>query len=111
MVARVPCQDRDERNVRRLQLLLAAASVASKTSGDARTTHILVRSECRPALNLFPCKELVKREGSWWLYRVNVAAMKTRLALPVGSCELSLSTHWPGKAFLSFLKMLSSIGS
>jgi len=94
VVTRVPCGDDGERNVQRLQLLLAAASVASQTGDE--WMHVLVRSECRPALNLFPCEELRKREGPWWLYRVDIVKMRRRLALPVGSCELSLSTHWPG---------------
>lgn len=106
VVARVPCSGQDERNVQRLQLLLAAASVAAQSSGDEKLMHVLIESPCRPALNLFPCEELVKKDGHWRLFRVNVARMRERLELPVGSCELSLSTHWPGnKLPSSFLSV------
>lgn len=85
--------------MQRLQVLLSAASVASQTGGDGKgKQRVLLRSACRPALNLFPCAELVSSEGEWWLYAVDVERMRERLALPVGSCELSLSVNYPGNA-------------
>lgn len=97
VIARVPCENAQaggpsERNVSRLQVLLSAASVASQQLGK-ESMHVLIISECRPLLNLFPCKELLRHQGNAWLYLVNLANMRSRLALPVGSCELSWSVH------------------
>ena len=102
VIVRVPCQNAKEsggeRNVPRLQLLLSAASVATQTGNEAM--HVLIISECRPPLNIYPCGELLEHRENLWLYRVNLANMRSRLALPVGSCELSLSINWPGKAII-----------
>lgn len=99
VVARVPCRNSvesgGERNVQRLQLLLSAASIAIQAGSEAM--HVLIVSECRPPLNIFPCGELLERRENLWLYRVNLVNMRSRLALPVGSCELSLSINYPGK--------------
>ncbi|KAG0569641.1 hypothetical protein KC19_6G104300 [Ceratodon purpureus] len=97
VIARIPCQNSiesgGERNVERLQLLLSAANIATQAGNEAM--HVLIVSECRPPLNIFPCGELLEHRESLWLYRVNLANMRSRLALPVGSCELSLSINWP----------------
>lgn len=87
----------------RLQVLLAAAKVAtaSQAGENKEAMHVLIISECRPPLNLFPCRELVEHEGNMWLYLVNLAHMRTRLAMPVGSCQLALSLHHPGTVQLN----------
>nr|XP_024370263.1 putative UDP-glucuronate:xylan alpha-glucuronosyltransferase 3 [Physcomitrium patens] len=97
LVAKVSCQNPQEsggeRNVQRLQLFLSAASIASQTGDEAM--DVLIISECRPPLNIFPCGELLEHEGKMWLYHVNLVNMRSRLVLPVGSCELSLSINYP----------------
>jgi hypothetical protein len=98
VIGRVPCVS-GERDVHRLQALLSAASVASQTGDE--DMNVLIVSECRPALNVFPCGELLEHEENMWLYRVNLANMRSRLALPVGSCELALSVEHPGNLYCS----------
>ncbi|CAM6097370.1 unnamed protein product [Calypogeia fissa] len=89
VIVKVPCGRRD---VGRLQIMRAAATVASKTGGDGHGENmlVLVISECRPALNFFPCSELVEQQDDLWLFQVNLARLREQLALPVGSCDLAL---------------------
>ena len=98
VVAKAPCHKNlelgGERDVKRLQILLSAASIASQTGHKAM--NVLILSECRPLVNLFPCMELLEHQGNAWLYDVNLVKMRKRLVLPVGSCELSLSLFDPG---------------
>ncbi|KAG8058999.1 hypothetical protein GUJ93_ZPchr0002g26318 [Zizania palustris] len=70
--------------------------------------HVLVVSQCFPIPNLFRCKDEVARDGDVWpgaerlgfnlvyrlkrctLYRPDVAALRQKLSLPVGSCKLAV---------------------
>ncbi|KAH7442002.1 hypothetical protein KP509_03G066300 [Ceratopteris richardii] len=86
VVVRVPCQGSWSRDVVRLHVELAGAHVASHT--DA--THMLVFDSCRPRPNLLNCANLVAKESNAWLFKVDLPALRKKLALPVGSCELAV---------------------
>ncbi|BFI32676.1 xylan alpha-glucuronosyltransferase [Marchantia polymorpha subsp. ruderalis] len=73
------------RDIRRFQILLAAATVASQ----AQSMVVVIISNCRPPLNLFTCDELLKRRDDVWLYLVDFHELQKRLSVPVGSCELA----------------------
>ncbi|KAL2620434.1 hypothetical protein R1flu_000639 [Riccia fluitans] len=90
VIAKVPgsCSGNESsRDVRRLQLMLAPAIVASKT----QAILVMMISKCRPPLNLFTCNELLEVKDDVWLYQIDVQNLRKRLAVPVGSCELVLS--------------------
>jgi hypothetical protein len=95
VIVKVPCGGKD---VGRLQTQLAAATVASKT-GNGETMLVLVISDCRPTLNLFPCKELLEHQNNLWLFQVNLARLRHHLSFPVGSCEHSLSLENASPSF------------
>ncbi|CAO2831057.1 unnamed protein product [Amaranthus hypochondriacus] len=92
IVVKLPCRvDRSNwsRDVARLHLQLAAAQLTTSAKGNY-PVHLLFITKCFPIPNLFPCKELVKHEGSAWLYKPNLNVLREKLQLPVGSCELAL---------------------
>ncbi|CAO1946782.1 unnamed protein product [Urochloa humidicola] len=78
------------RDVARLHLQLSAAKIAATTARGNAGVHVLFVTDCFPIPNLFSCKNLVKREGNTWLYKPDVKALKEKLRLPVGSCELAV---------------------
>ncbi|KAL5202482.1 hypothetical protein ABZP36_013434 [Zizania latifolia] len=78
------------RDVARLHLQLSAAKLAVTSSKAHRKVHVLFVTECFPIPNLFPCKNLVKHEGNAWLYRPDLKALREKIRLPVGSCELAV---------------------
>ncbi|KAL8152102.1 hypothetical protein V2J09_021910 [Rumex salicifolius] len=77
------------RDVARLHLQLATAGLASSAKGNY-PVHLLLLTECFPIPNLFPCKELVVRQGNSWLYKPTMNVLREKLGLPIGSCELAL---------------------
>ncbi|KAL1221584.1 UDP-glucuronate:xylan alpha-glucuronosyltransferase 1 [Cardamine amara subsp. amara] len=91
IVVKLPCRKEGNwsRDVGRLHLQLAAATVAASAKGFFRG-HVLFVSRCFPIPNLFRCKDLVSRRGDVWLYKPNLDTLRDKLQLPVGSCELSL---------------------
>lgn len=91
IVVKLPCRKEGNwsRDVGRLHLQLAAATVAASAKGLFRG-HVLFVSRCFPIPNLFRCKDLVSRRGDVWLYKPNLDTLRDKLQLPVGSCELSL---------------------
>ncbi|KAK9269983.1 hypothetical protein L1049_025556 [Liquidambar formosana] len=95
IVVKLPCKYPEEgwgRDVFRLQVNLIAANLAvkkGKRDWNWRTKLVLL-SECRPMLELFPCKELVRREGDWWFYEPAIARLEQKVSLPVGSCKLAM---------------------
>lgn len=92
IVVKLPCGTHKKnwsRDVARLHLQLAASWLAAYAKGNY-PVHLLFVTNCFPIPNLFPCKELVKHEGNAWLYRPNLDALREKLQLPVGSCELAL---------------------
>jgi hypothetical protein len=93
------------RDVARLHLQLSAAKLAVTSSRANRKVHVLFVTDCFPIPNLFPCKNLVKHEGNAWLYRPDLRAIKEKLRLPVGSCELAVPLK--AKGLLLFTQCLS----
>nr|VDC77157.1 unnamed protein product [Brassica rapa] len=91
IVVKLPCRKEGNwsRDVGRLHLQLAAATVAAAAKGFFRG-HVLFVSRCFPIPNLFRCKDLVARRGDVWLYKPNLDTLRDKLQLPIGSCELSL---------------------
>ncbi|KAL2631304.1 hypothetical protein R1flu_015990 [Riccia fluitans] len=89
VITKVPgaCSSKESRrDIRRLQLMLAGATVASQT----QTILVMIVSKCRPPVNLFTCDELLEVKDDVWLYQVDSRKLRKRLAVPVGSCELAL---------------------
>lgn len=78
------------RDVARLHLQLSAAKLAVASSKLNHKVHVLFVSDCFPIPNLFPCKNLVRHEGNAWLYSPESKALREKLRLPVGSCELAV---------------------
>ncbi|XP_004291114.1 PREDICTED: UDP-glucuronate:xylan alpha-glucuronosyltransferase 2 isoform X1 [Fragaria vesca subsp. vesca] len=95
VVAKLPCKYPEEgwnREVFRLQVHLIAANLAVKRGAKDRNlkTKVVFWSKCRPMLEIFRCSDLVKQEGDWWLYEADMAKLKQKVSLPVGSCNLAL---------------------
>ena len=88
---KLPCRSKGNwsKDVARLHLQLASASLATSAKGD-HAVHMLFISNCTPIPNLFPCKELVIRQGNVWLYKPNLKVLREKLQLPIASCELAL---------------------
>ncbi|GJN14466.1 hypothetical protein PR202_gb01300 [Eleusine coracana subsp. coracana] len=78
------------RDVARLHLQLSAAKLAVTSSKRNQKVHVLFVTDCFPLPNLFPCKNLVRHEGNAWLYSPDLKALREKLRLPVGSCELAV---------------------
>ena len=89
------------RDVARLHLQLSAAKLAVTSSRGNRKVHVLYVTDCFPIPNLFPCKNLVKHEGNAWLYRPDLKAVREKLRLPVGSCELAIPLKAKGLLLFS----------
>ncbi|CAJ1973383.1 unnamed protein product [Sphenostylis stenocarpa] len=95
IVAKLPCRYPKKgwrRDVFRLQVHLIVANLATKNAkNDWRgKTKVVFWSRCRPMMELFPCDNLVKREGEWWFYEAEVKRLEHKVSLPVGSCKLAL---------------------
>ncbi|EOX92483.1 hypothetical protein SCA6_013559 [Theobroma cacao] len=91
IAVKLPCRNEGNwsRDVARLHLQLAAASLATSSKGFY-PVHVLFVSKCFPIPNMFSCKELVAREKNVWLYKPDLNVLREKLQLPVGSCELAL---------------------
>lgn len=91
IVVKLPCRNQGNwsRDIARLHLQIAAASLAASCKGNY-PVHLLFVTRCFPMPNLFPCKNLVAREGNAWLYKPRLNALREKLQLPIGSCELAL---------------------
>ncbi|CAA0823300.1 UDP-glucuronate\\x3axylan alpha-glucuronosyltransferase 1 [Striga hermonthica] len=88
LAVKLPCRGGEwSRDVARLHLQISAARLAAATS---RQLHLLFLTKCFPLPNLFPCRDLVVRQGDVWLYRPRLDELREKLRLPVGSCELAL---------------------
>ncbi|XP_073294949.1 UDP-glucuronate:xylan alpha-glucuronosyltransferase 2 isoform X3 [Primulina huaijiensis] len=92
ILAKLPCNVSDQRDVFRLQVHLLTANLAVKrgTWDMNGKMDVVFLSECRPMIELFRCDDLVRREGKWWHYRVEMERLQQKVALPVGSCNLAL---------------------
>ncbi|KAL0899970.1 hypothetical protein Bca101_083931 [Brassica carinata] len=91
IAVKLPCRKEGNwsRDVGRLHLQMAAATVAASAKGFFRG-HVLFVSRCFPIPNLFRCKDLVSRRGDVWLYKPTLDTLRDKLQLPIGSCELCL---------------------
>ncbi|KAK8325627.1 hypothetical protein V6Z12_A11G064100 [Gossypium hirsutum] len=91
VAVKLPCRNEGNwsRDVARLHLQLAAASLATSAKGFY-PMHVLFISRCFPILNMFTCKELVARENNVWLYKPDLNVLREKLQFPPGSCELAL---------------------
>ncbi|AES59449.1 UDP-glucuronate:xylan alpha-glucuronosyltransferase 2 isoform X2 [Medicago truncatula] len=95
IVAKLPCKYPLEgwgREVLRLQVhLIVANMVVKKGKKDWKwKSKVVFWSKCRPMLEIFRCDDLVKHEGDWWFYEVDVKKLEQKISLPVGSCNLAL---------------------
>lgn len=100
IAVKLPCRNEGNwsRDVARLHLQLAAASVAASAKGNY-PVHLLFITNCFPIPNLFTCKDLVARRGNVWLYRPNLNVIREKIQLPVGSCELALPLKGKGQSY------------
>lgn len=91
IAVKLPCRNEGNwsRDVARLHLQLAAAHLAASAKGN-RAVHLIFVTNCFPIPNLFTCKQLLVRQGNVWLYTPDLNALREKLQLPVGSCELAL---------------------
>lgn len=98
IAVKLPCRSgvNWSRDVARLHLQLAAASLATSFKGNY-PVYVLFITNCFPIPNLFTCKELIVRERNAWLYRPNLSVLREKVQLPVGSCELALPMRGKGK--------------
>ncbi|KAG8078667.1 hypothetical protein GUJ93_ZPchr0007g4142 [Zizania palustris] len=111
VAVKLPCSRAGgwSRDVARLHLQLSAAKVAVTASRGNRGIHVLFVTDCFPIPNLFSCKNLVKHEGNAWLYKPDLKALREKLRLPVGSCELAVPLKAKITVVLSFTARLYSV--
>eukprot|EP00268_Persea_americana_P053772 TRINITY_DN6118_c0_g1_i1.p1 TRINITY_DN6118_c0_g1~~TRINITY_DN6118_c0_g1_i1.p1 ORF type:complete len:639 (-),score=123.63 TRINITY_DN6118_c0_g1_i1:764-2680(-) len=101
IAVKLPCRRGSSnwsRDIARLHLQLAASKLA--TSPKGHTVHVLFVTECFPIPNLFTCKDLIVHKENIWLYKPNLGAMRQKLRLPVGSCELSVPLKAKDRVYL-----------
>ncbi|KAG8373638.1 hypothetical protein BUALT_Bualt11G0045300 [Buddleja alternifolia] len=91
IAVKLPCRNEGNwsRDIARLHLQISAAALAASCKGNY-PVRVLFVTRCFPMPNLFICKDLVAREGIAWLYKPNLNALRQKLQLPIGSCELAL---------------------
>ncbi|KAH9615544.1 hypothetical protein KSS87_012254 [Heliosperma pusillum] len=95
VVANLPCKFPKQgwgRDMARLQVhLIVGNLVAKKGRRDwYGRTKVVLRSKCRPMLELFRCDDLVRREGDWWYFEPDMVRLDHKVSLPMGSCNLAL---------------------
>lgn len=107
IVVKLPCRREGKwsRDVPRLHLQIAAADLAASHKGSHQP-YLLLATACFPTPNLFNCKDLVSRQGNAWLYRPDLGALREKLGLPIGSCQLALPI-----ASIGTLKQLYTFGA
>ncbi|GLJ25132.1 hypothetical protein SUGI_0480690 [Cryptomeria japonica] len=91
VAAKLPCRKWEKnwsRDVARLHLQLAAANLAVSSKGHG--VYVLLITEWWPSPNIFTCKDLISHENDTWLYKPNASILKSKLKLPVGSCQLAV---------------------
>ncbi|KAL0381345.1 UNVERIFIED_CONTAM: UDP-glucuronate:xylan alpha-glucuronosyltransferase 1 [Sesamum angustifolium] len=91
IAVKLPCRNEGNwsRDIARLHLQISAAGLAASCKGTY-PVYVLILTRCFPIPNLFTCKDLVAHEGSTWLYKPHLTALREKLQLPIGSCELAL---------------------
>ncbi|KAG9457926.1 hypothetical protein H6P81_002434 [Aristolochia fimbriata] len=111
VVVRVPAGGRS-RDVARLQVNLVAANLAVRSgrrvNGSVLTVFV---GPGEPMLEIFRCDDLVTRVGDLRVYRPDLGRLEQKLALPLGSCQLSLPLikHGQGRIDYDFAKMKSPL--
>lgn len=100
VAVKLPCHRSESwsRDVARLHLQLTAARVAA-SENYYNPVYVLFVTDCFPIPNLFPCKDLVIREGNAWLYNPKLNTLREKLRLPVGSCELAVPLKDKGRLY------------
>ncbi|KAJ8561359.1 hypothetical protein K7X08_027549 [Anisodus acutangulus] len=83
IVAKLPCKYPKEgwsRDVFRLQVHLVVANlVVNRGKKDWNgKTKVVILSKCRPMVELFRCDDLVKHEGDWWYYQMDVVKLEQK---------------------------------
>lgn len=107
VVGRLPCRRPEEgwrRDVYRLQVHLVMLNMAArrgKRDGEGKV-KVVVESDCRPMMEMFPCDDMVGREGKWWLFEVEGERLEEKVALPIGSCKLALPLWQEGMHIFPF---------
>ncbi|KAJ3673691.1 hypothetical protein LUZ60_005683 [Juncus effusus] len=102
VIAQLPCQRPKEgwnRDVFRLQVHLIAANLAAKKGrrNGRGEVKVVLTSRCEPMRDIFRCDDLVKKEGTWWLYEINAVRLEEKVRSPPGTCELVLPLRDEGK--------------
>lgn len=114
VLALLPCGGRGGRDVGRLQVHLAAASVAARRGrrdgrGRVRVALRACAAAPPPMMEVFRCDEVVAREGDWWVYAAEAARLEEKLALPVGSCNLAMPLWAKGLQHYSNLLIIDHL--
>ena len=91
IVVKLPCRNEANwsRDVARLHLQISAAKLATSAKRNYNV-HLMFVTKYFPIPNLFTCKELVAKEGNFWLYKPNLDVLREKVRLPIGSCQLAL---------------------
>ena len=95
VVAKLPCKYPEEgwrREMFRLQVQLITANLAvrrGKRAWNRKTRQVVIWSKCRPMV-IFRCNDLVKQEGDWWLFELDMVRLRQKVSLPIGTCNLAL---------------------
>ncbi|XP_068657843.1 putative UDP-glucuronate:xylan alpha-glucuronosyltransferase 5 [Aristolochia californica] len=111
VVVRVPSggdQPSGDRDVFRLQANLVAASLVVRSGRRVNGSVVAVFvGSSAPMLEIFRCEDLVRRVEDLRVYRPDLRRLEQKLALPLGSCQLSLPLikHGQGRIDYDFSKM------
>lgn len=96
VVARVPCNESEERGMRdvfRLHVNLVVANLLVRSgrmeSGANRPIFAVFIGSCGPMWEIFRCDDLVLHHGDSWLYKPQLSKLKQKVLMPVGSCQVS----------------------
>ncbi|KAM0968426.1 hypothetical protein ACFX2A_017079 [Malus domestica] len=96
VVAKLPCQYPEEgwrREMFRLQVHLITANMAvrrGKRASNRKTRQVVIWGKYRPMVEIFRCNDLVKQEGDWWLFGLDMVWLQHKLSLPIGNLALPL---------------------
>ncbi|CAN0914273.1 Putative UDP-glucuronate:xylan alpha-glucuronosyltransferase 4 [Linum grandiflorum] len=96
VVARVPCFEKGRhminngsegiRDVFRLQVHLVVANLVVG-NGD-RDVYVVFVGSCGPMLEIFRCDDMLTHLDDYWVYKPDLARLKEKVLMPVGSCQV-----------------------
>lgn len=114
VVAQLPCRRPEldwNRDVIRLQVHLVAASLAVKKGkrNENGKVKLVFTSQCEPMRDIFRCDDLMKKDGTWWMYEMDAMRLEEKVRIPPGTCELILPLRNEGNYILLF-KSFSILG-